>query len=216
MKKIFLLSAVILGIFNFGTLAKAEVLPIIRINDINRQAFRSETKPVTVFDEKLKKLINDMIDTMNSMENCYGLAAPQTGRNLKIFVAQLDESGFQEFINPQILEQSAETSLWLEGCLSIPDTYGIVRRPCAVKVQAFDKNGKKFVLKVKNLDARIILHEIDHLNKTLFTDVAEISENVQGLSMEQMKNRLRESIKIVTNNVFEALHLNSIMPLTGI
>lgn len=199
MKKAFLASAVILGILNFGCVAKAEVLPIVHINDENHQTLRNENKPVELFDENLKKLIDDMRDTMDDEEGGCGLAAPQIGVNTRIFVAQLS-NGFQEFINPQITEISEEKTVGMEGCLSIPNTFGMVERPAYTKIQAYNKNGEEFVLELENFDARVVNHEFDHLNKILFTDIAKDTINTTGLSMEEIRNKVWELLKKYTYN----------------
>ncbi len=192
MKKILLFSAIALSIFSFGLIAKAEVLPTVHVDDENSQVLRSENEQLNVFDKELQKLINDMEDTMHAENGC-GLAAPQIGKNLKIFVAQLS-SGFQEFINPEILEKSEETNTGIEGCLSIRDSIGIVKRPNVVKIQAFNKNGEKFILELRDFDARIVCHESDHLDKILYTDIAEAVIDTKGLNKNQLKSKVLEAL----------------------
>ena len=188
MKKFLLVNAIALGIFNFGMSANAEKLPIVHVSEENCQVLRNETQQVKNFDTKLCKLIEDMTETMKAAGGC-GLAAPQVGKSLKIFVAELS-TGIQEFINPVILEKSEGTNLGAEGCLSILDKGGIVERPNVVKIQAFNKNGKDFTLELKMFDARIVCHEFDHLNKTLYTDKAEVVIDTKNLSKDEIKLKL--------------------------
>jgi peptide deformylase len=123
---------------------------------------------VTKFDRKLGKLLDDMYDTMMEFDGV-GLAAPQIGVAERIAVVDIDdESGTIELINPRILETSGEQN-GPEGCLSFPGLYGEVSRPYFVKVEAYNRKGKKFTLEAEDFLARAIQHEIDHLDGILFT-----------------------------------------------
>jgi len=125
-------------------------------------------RPVTVFNNKLKKLLNDMYDTMIEFDGV-GLAAPQVGVDEQIAIVEIDEtSGTIEMINPEILETKGE-QIGLEGCLSFPGLYGEVSRPFYVKVKAQDRKGRTFTLEAEDYLARAIQHEIDHLHGILFT-----------------------------------------------
>ena len=125
-------------------------------------------KPVTDFNNKLKKLLNDMYDTMVEFDGV-GLAAPQIGVNEQIAIVDIDEnSGTIEMINPEILETKGEQT-GVEGCLSFPGLYGEVSRPFYVKVKAQDRKGKTFTIEAEDYLARAIQHEIDHLHGILFT-----------------------------------------------
>ena len=196
------MGAIAFGIFNFNLVARAEILPVVHISDENSQVLRSETKKVTTFDDSLRKLIDDMKDTMSSENNeqseGVGLAAPQIGKDLKIFVVKLD-SGFQEFINPEMLEQSEEKSISVEGCISVPDLIGMVKRSNNVKIQALNKNGEKFVLELSGFDAYVVSHELDHLNKILFTDVAEAVVDIKGLDETQIQTKVLEALMQIMN-----------------
>ena len=125
-------------------------------------------RPVTVFNNKLKKLLNDMYDTMIEFDGV-GLAAPQVGVDEQIAIVDIDEtSGTIEMINPEILETKGEQT-GVEGCLSFPGLYGEVSRPFYVKVKAQDRKGRTFTLEAEDYLARAIQHEIDHLHGILFT-----------------------------------------------
>ena len=99
-----------------------------------------------------------------------GLAAVQVGELIRLFVTDIQKDQPRIFINPSITETSIETSPFEEGCLSIPGLEADVIRPFAVRVQAFDLRGKPFVLTAEDLLARVIQHEMDHLNGKLFID----------------------------------------------
>ena len=125
-------------------------------------------RPVAVFNNKLKKLLNDMYDTMIEFDGV-GLAAPQVGVDEQIAIVDIDEtSGTIEMINPEILETKGEQT-GVEGCLSFPGLYGEVSRPFYVKVKAQDRKGRTFTLEAEDYLARAIQHEIDHLHGILFT-----------------------------------------------
>ncbi|MCX7615228.1 MAG: peptide deformylase [Clostridiales bacterium] len=122
---------------------------------------------VTVFDQKLHTLIDDMKDTLNSAYGV-GLAAPQIGILRRIAVINTPEGEWFELVNPEIISSSGALED-VEGCLSIPHTFGIVERPETITVLAQDRFGKYFEHKAEGYTARIFCHEIDHLNGILFT-----------------------------------------------
>jgi len=125
-------------------------------------------KEVVKYDRKLAKILDDMYDTMIEFDGV-GLAAPQIGLDARIAVVDIDdESGTIEMINPKILETSGEQT-GPEGCLSFPGLFGEVTRPNFVKIEAFDRKGRKYTLESEGFLARAIQHEIDHLDGILFT-----------------------------------------------
>ncbi len=123
-------------------------------------------KEVTKFDKKLAILLDDMYETMQK-SNGVGLAAPQIGILKRVAVIDIGE-GKIELINPEIIEKSG-SQIGNEGCLSFPGVWGEVERPMNVKVRAFDRNGKEYVLEGEELLARAICHECDHLDGITFT-----------------------------------------------
>ena len=130
-------------------------------------------KPVTAFDEKLHKLLDDMRDTLID-SNGVGLAAPQVGILRRIFLVDVGLDGEQivEFINPEILETDGEQE-GAEGCLSVPGRYGLVKRPYWVKVRAQDREGNWFEAEGEELIGRCFCHENDHLDGIVYTDIME-------------------------------------------
>lgn len=152
------------------------ILPIVTYDD---DMLRVETSEVQENSEQLQELIEDMFDTMYNA-NGVGLAAPQIGRKLRIFVTddaalkgdqdEEDVLGPLALINPVITLESEETVVVEEGCLSIPDVRGDVTRPEKVTVTFRDRDFREQTLEVDGPLARIIQHELDHLNGVLFID----------------------------------------------
>ena len=128
-------------------------------------------KPVTVFDEKLHTLLDDMADTLRQA-NGAGLAAPQVGI-LRRAVIVMDEN-FEpiELVNPEIIAQKGEQN-GLEGCLSVPGMWGYVKRPEWVRVRAYDRNGKEFEVEGTGMTARCFCHELAHLDGHLYTELTD-------------------------------------------
>ena len=114
-------------------------------------------------------MIENMLETMYHAEGV-GLAAPQVGELKRIFVTHLPEDSPRVFINPEIVATSEEQTTYEEGCLSIPGLYAEVVRPAWVTVQARNEEGKLFTIDVTGLLARVVQHELDHLNGVLFID----------------------------------------------
>ena len=147
------------------------VKKIIKYGEVS---LRQPSKEVHKVSQKVKNLVQDMLDTMYS-QNGVGLAAPQIGENLRIFV--IDVSTGNEplnpivFINPKIIKKSG-ACLSHEGCLSFPEAYTDVKRYANVMIKALDTNGRSFVMEAKDgtLLARAIQHEFDHLDGILFVD----------------------------------------------
>ena len=114
-------------------------------------------------------LLDDMLDTMRAA-NGVGLAAPQVGILRRIVIVDIGE-GLIEMINPEIVATEGEQE-GEEGCLSVPDEVGIVKRPNIVTVKATDRNGEPFTIRGEGLLARAFCHEIDHLDGILYIDKA--------------------------------------------
>ncbi|MDX8449549.1 peptide deformylase [Mesorhizobium captivum] len=146
------------------------IKPLIILPD---PILRQVSKPVERVDGDLRKLADDMLETMYDAPGI-GLAAIQVGeprRLLVIDLAKEDEPPAPHvFINPEILESSDQRSVYEEGCLSIPDYYAEVERPAAVRVKYLDRDGKLQEMQAEGLMATCLQHEIDHLNGVLFID----------------------------------------------
>lgn len=149
-------------------------MAIRKIVKYGEDTLRQPSKEVHKVSQKIKNLVQDLLDTMYT-QNGVGLAAPQIGENVRVFV--IDVSTGEEplnpmvFINPKIIKKSG-ACLSHEGCLSFPEAYTDVRRYANVMVKALDSNGRSFVLEAKDgsLLARAIQHEFDHLDGILFVD----------------------------------------------
>jgi peptide deformylase len=139
---------------------------------------RQKAKKVKKIDASTQKLIDDMIETMEDAPGV-GLAAPQVGVSLRVLVVSTPEDqddpqgGTQiQLINPEILKRSGE-QVGEEGCLSIPGYVGIVKRAQDVTVKGLNRKGKEVKIRASGYLARVLQHEIDHLDGILFTDRLE-------------------------------------------
>ena len=139
---------------------------IVKLGD---DTLRKVCKPQEKFDLRLWTLLKDMADTMYKAEGV-GLAGPQVGILRRVVVIDVGD-GLVELINPEIIAQEG-SQCGREGCLSLPERYGAVKRPNRVKVRAQDRNGNTFEVEGTGLTARCFCHEIDHLDGVLFTDRA--------------------------------------------
>lgn len=150
---------------------------------------RLKAKPVKKFDKELQTLIDDMFETMRN-EPGVGLAAPQIGQSIQLVVIEYveepeDENGPEPkpkryvLVNPEIVQKSEETVEGMEGCLSVPGLIGKVDRHEKVIVKALNRHGKPQKVKAEGWMARIIQHELDHLEGVLYIDrTSEIYEIV--------------------------------------
>jgi peptide deformylase len=155
------------------------VLPIVTYDD---EVLRKEAKPVEENTPELQQLIDDMFDTMYNSDGV-GLAAPQIGKLLRIFVADADPMTEEEtgnkhgplaLINPEITFESDQETTMDEGCLSIPGVNASVTRPEKIVVKYLDRDFNEKELEVDGWLARVIQHETDHLDGILFLDYLSI------------------------------------------
>lgn len=130
-------------------------------------ALHKVCKPVTAFDGKLHRLLDDLAETLHEA-NGAGLAAPQVGILRRVVVVDLGD-GLIELVNPEIVSQAGEQD-GPEGCLSVPGKWGMVKRPNVVRVRAQDRNGQWFETEGQELTARCFCHELDHLDGHLYTE----------------------------------------------
>ena len=134
---------------------------------------RKHSREVTKFDDRLKELINDMFETMDEAPGV-GLAAPQVGILKRVILVddrEEDDRKRMYMINPIITRKDGEDTD-IEGCLSVPYKQGTVKRATDIDVKYMDINGNEKTLNAKDFFARIIQHEVDHLDGILFTDKA--------------------------------------------
>ena len=142
-------------------------MSLLEIHVLGSPVLRTETTPVTEITDDLRKLVEDMFDTMRAAQGI-GLAAPQVGRLERVAVVDVDNDPIV-LINPEIMAESGSERAE-EGCLSIPDIYGDVDRSARVTIRAMDLEGKVFERDATELLARAFQHEIDHLHGKLFID----------------------------------------------
>ena len=149
---------------------------------------RVQCRAVTGFDESLRKLVADMIETMHAAPGI-GLAAPQVGVEMRVAVVDLsvgeDPEQLHVLINPEIAHrQGQETDV--EGCLSLPGITDKVERPTFVRLKALDQEGNPFEMDADDWLARAICHELDHLDGVLFVD------HLRGLRRERSRRQLKK------------------------
>lgn len=141
-------------------------MKVVKLGD---PILRQKAIPLPEVTDETRALIREMFETMEK-EDGVGLAAPQIGLGIRLFVVKADDGVERAFINPQIIETSTETSVYEEGCLSVPKNYEDVVRPARVVVQALNERGRRFTLEADGFLARVIQHENDHLDGILFID----------------------------------------------
>ena len=147
--------------------------------------------PVTVFDDSLKKLVADMVETMYAAPGI-GLAATQVDVHKRVIVVDVSErrDSLVVLVNPEIVEATGESDIE-EGCLSVPGIYELVPRAERVKVRAYDQNGNPFTLEAQGLLAVCIQHEMDHLQGKVF--VEHLSQLKQQRIRAKLAKQLRKS-----------------------
>ena len=144
------------------------ILKIIKDDD---PQLRKVSRTVDEITPRIITLLDDMKDTLHKA-NGAGLAAPQVGVLRRVVLIETEKGKLYEMINPEIIERSEELQHEIEGCLSIPNRWGITERPQKVTVRAMDRNGKYYTLTGTGLLARAICHETDHLDGILYSDKA--------------------------------------------
>ncbi|MBM3207804.1 MAG: peptide deformylase [Chlamydiae bacterium] len=139
---------------------------------------RKKCDPVEEITDEIKKLVADMIETMDAADGV-GIAAPQVGRSIRLFVLRnyiekedgsMDLSPPIVYINPKLTDPSSDMVEEVEGCLSIPGIKLKVLRPSSINVEAMDLDGNIFFEKLEGYNARVRMHENDHINGVLFVD----------------------------------------------
>ena len=149
-------------------------MAILKLKTIADPVLYQKSEPVTEFDSELRELVRDMFETMYK-EHGVGLAAVQVGVLKRVLVIDLVEAGFVKgvFINPEVVSTSQQTQTGDEGCLSIPGLVAPLCRPKEVEVRYQDIFGETKTIKGKDLMARALLHEMDHLDGKVFIDLLQ-------------------------------------------
>ncbi len=160
---------------------------MLKITKYPAEILRQNAKPISEFDDALKKLAEDMAKIMYE-DDGIGLAGPQVSLSKNIIIiGDQDGKSWQAYINPVITYISKNTTTTEEGCLSLPDIFGNVTRPKKIRFKYQDLDGKTHKAKAKGLDAIIVQHEIDHLNGVLFIDRADKITKGQEI-LDSLKN----------------------------
>lgn len=166
---------------------------LLQIAYYNDPILRKKTKPIATIDNQLRTLVDNMIETMRHNDGM-GLAAPQVFQSISLFITcppKQDERGkwvegdLRVFINPKILSVSEELWVHSEACLSIPKIHEDVVRPVSIRIEATDLQRERFQEDLHGWDARVFLHENDHINGVLFID------RVKGKQRKEIEPLLR-------------------------
>lgn len=186
---------------NLITTEQLKILPLAYYDD---PILRKKAEPVTVITEDIKKLVEEMQETMDIC-NGIGLAAPQVHHSIRLFIIRepinkntdkdkIEWGKVKVFINPKISSPSAKTWKTSEGCLSIPNIYADVDRPEEITVEYTNIEGRVLKQRFSDWAARVILHENDHINGILFIDRLEKQE-AENLNpfLENLKKRIHDS-----------------------
>jgi peptide deformylase len=160
-------------------------MQIITLGD---EVLRKKALPVGDLDDSVIAFANDMIEAMR-LGHGIGLAGPQVGSLLRVFVTEVEGDKARVFINPSIVETSPDLTTYEEGCLSIPGMYAEVERSSRLRVQAWNERGRPFTIEADGLLARVILHEYDHLEGTLFIDRLSDAKREKLLALYEKRKR---------------------------
>ncbi|MFC4698810.1 peptide deformylase [Glaciecola siphonariae] len=165
-------------------------MAVLQVLTFPDERLRTVAAPVEKVDDSIKKLIDDMFDTMRD-ERGIGLAATQVDVHKRVVVMDVSEDHSEPlvFINPEITQKDGST-VSEEGCLSVPNNYAKVDRAERIKVKALDKNGEPFELEADGLLAICIQHELDHLQGKLFVDY------LSSLKRERIRKKLEKEARL--------------------
>jgi peptide deformylase len=148
-------------------------LSVIPIKIYGEQVLREKSSTIENLNGDLVEFLNDMNETMRAA-NGLGLAANQVGKRIRAFTIDLNHFDVlaepKIIVNPEIMETSGQLVTGEEGCLSFPGLYQMIQRPTKVTIKTLDLDGKEYYFEAEGLIARIVLHEIDHLDGILFID----------------------------------------------
>ena len=157
---------------------------------------KKECEPVTEVNDEIRQLLSDMLETMYAAPGI-GLAAPQIGVMKRVVVMDVSDDKDNpeplKLINPEIIWESEDTSIYQEGCLSIPDQYADVERPIEVGVRYLDENGEEQEIEADGLMSTCIQHEVDHLDGVLFTDYLSALKRNMILKKVQKLQKTKKS-----------------------
>ena len=159
---------------------------------------RKESEPIEKVDNDLRKLLDDMLETMYAAPGI-GLAAVQVGILKRLIVIDISKDKEKKnplfLINPEIVSKSKNTSIYEEGCLSLPGHFAEIERPAECQINFLDYNGKKKEISAKGLLSTCIQHEVDHLNGVLFIDY--LSKLKKDMIIKKLVKHKKELNKVV-------------------
>ena len=159
---------------------------------------RKESAPIEKVDNDLRKLLDDMLETMYAAPGI-GLAAVQIGILKRLIVIDISKDKEKKnplfLINPEIVSKSKNTSMYEEGCLSLPGHFAEIERPAECQINFLDYNGKKKEISAKGLLSTCIQHELDHLNGILFIDY--LSKLKKDMIIKKLVKHKKELDKVV-------------------
>ena len=154
-------------------------MALLDIHLLGSPGLRERTPPVREVTDEIRRLADDMFETMHAAKGI-GLAAPQVGRRERLFVAEVDERRLV-VVNPEVVLAEGRARAE-EGCLSIPDVYGDVDRATRVVMRGLDEHGRPLEVDAQGLLARCMLHELDHLDGRLFVDHLSLLKKKSALA----------------------------------
>lgn len=158
-------------------------MAVVPIRVLPDPILRQRSKRVRAVDGSIKKLIDNMLETMHAAPGA-GLAAPQVGVPLRVIVIGIPEQEDIALINPQIVRRTGERVV-NEGCLSIPGYVGEIKRAVSVTVKGRDQDGKEIRIKANELLAQALEHEIDHINGVLYIDHLESLDRLREIEPDE-------------------------------
>ncbi|MGB6129975.1 MAG: peptide deformylase [Psychrilyobacter sp.] len=165
---------------------------IYEIRTYGDPVLREKSKNVEKINDDIRGILDGMIETMRDISGI-GLAAPQVGINLRMFVVEAEEGVVRKVINPEFLEYSKSSIDHEEGCLSVPGIHKKVKRPETLKVRYLNENGESIEEELEELWARAFQHENDHLEGILFVD--KIAPVAKRLVSKKLLNMKKETLK---------------------
>ena len=171
-----------------------EMLPVITAPD---PRLKIKARPVAAVDGKVRRLMDDMLETMYGSIGI-GLAAPQVGRSERVIVVDVAREGEErhplKLANPEILWRSEELMTCNEGCLSLPEQYAEVTRPAKIRLRYLDYQNEIREIEAEGLLATCLQHEIDHLDGVLFVD--HISSLKRGMILRKLTKAKRSRVPV--------------------
>ena len=168
---------------------------IYQLKTYGDSILRDENKKIEKIDDNIKEILNNMVETMKDI-NGIGLAGPQVGINMRLFVMEPPEGLIKKVINPEFIEYSEIKVDHEEGCLSVPGIYKNVKRPEKISVKYLNEDGQEIREELDGITARIFQHESDHLEGILFVDkIAPVAKRLVSKKLLNMKKETLKKIK---------------------